>query len=118
MSVDSRSSQDDQLQFDSATPAAGLEGASKAGCARCKSPIRSCYYEVNGLLICARCKAALESKLGDAGPAGGGRMLRAFGFGAVAAVAGAALYLGVAFLLHIEFALIAILVGYMVGRAV
>jgi hypothetical protein len=107
----------DDLQFDSAVPAAGAVPQTPA-CAQCKEPINDYYYEVAGHVTCARCKGLIETKLGLNAPAGAGPMARAVAFGAIAAVAGAAIYLAVAYFLHIEFALIAILVGYMVGRAV
>jgi hypothetical protein len=104
------------LQFDSAVPAQGT--AQGMTCANCKRPITTEYYEIARQVVCADCKGQLEKKFGLGVDDGAGPLARAFVFGALAAVGGAVLYLAVAILLHIELALLAILVGWMVGKAV
>jgi hypothetical protein len=104
----------DELRFDSA----GQTPATSPTCANCKQPIRDSYYEVGGHILCANCKAAIESKLGVGAAASAGAMMNAVGFGVGAAIAGATLYWAVAYFAHVEVGLIAIAVGYVVGRAV
>ena len=124
MSADdnSRSSgQSDPLQFDvaeSATPSdAGGEGAaarSAQTCAHCSAPIVASYYEVNGLIVCPRCRGALGSNEGSRWKRG----FIAVGLGLVAAIGGSILYYAIAALTGYEFGLVAIVVGFMVGKAV
>ncbi|HEU4649745.1 MAG TPA: hypothetical protein VFS33_11835 [Gemmatimonadales bacterium] len=105
------------LQFDTLQTTAG--GAPEAGaptCQECRRPIADRYYEVLGLTVCERCRESLATKF--SGKASAGRLLRASLFGAGAAVIGAALYYAVGALTGYNFALIAIVVGWLVGRAV
>lgn len=104
------------LQFDIAEPAAPQAAAGKA-CAACKTPIQSVYHMANGQVICPGCRIRLEGG-GAADEAGLVRFGRAFVYGAGAAVAGTVIYAAVLGLFNLNLALIAILVGYMVGRAV
>lgn len=57
------------LRFDEPAPGAGTPA-----CARCRAPITAAYYEVNGHVVCAGCRSALEKT-----PAGSGaaRLLKA-----------------------------------------
>lgn len=57
------------LRFDEPAPGAGTPA-----CARCRAPITAVYYEVNGHVVCAGCRSALEKT-----PAGSGaaRLLKA-----------------------------------------
>jgi hypothetical protein len=98
------------LRFDQPEPA-----ASAPTCARCKAGITKAYYEVNGHVVCAGCKSALECA-----PAGSGssRMLRALLFGLGAAIVGAGIYYAILAATGYELGLVAILVGWMVGVAV
>lgn len=106
-----------ELQFDTVQTTAG--GAPQAGaptCQECRQPIAERYYEVLGLTVCERCRESLAAKF--SGQASAGRLLRASLFGAGAAAIGAALYYAVGALTGYNFALIAIVVGWLVGRAV
>jgi hypothetical protein len=100
------------LQFDTAEPSAATTDRSCTGCRR---PIEGEYHMANMQVVCTPCRTALE-----AGPQGTrtGRVGRALLFGAGAAVAGGLLYLVVATVTGYVIGLIAILVGWMVGRAV
>jgi hypothetical protein len=101
------------LQFDRAQ----FDGnASQPGCAVCHTPLYGSYYEVNGHTVCEGCCY----KLREAQPTGsrGGRALRAIAGGVGAGLAGAILYWLILALTGYEFSLIAIVVGYGVGRAV
>jgi hypothetical protein len=100
----------DRLRFDQPAPGPGTPA-----CARCQAPITAAYYEVNGHVVCSGCKTALEGA-----PAGSGasRMLRATAFGLGGAVLGAGIYYAILAATGYEIGLVAILVGWLVGRAV
>ena len=100
------------LQFDSAEPVAVADAPAATTCTGCSRPIRDSYHEVNGQVVCASCRAGVEA-LGRAGS-----FAKALVLGLGAAAAGWAVYFAVLKLAGIEFGLIAILVGYGVGRAV
>jgi len=103
-----------ELQFDRVE---GQGGQAPGGtCAACGQPIRDVYYEVNGRVLCERCRLAVEA--GWAAGSSAGRFGKAVVFGIVAAAAGSALYYGVLALTGYEFGLIAIVVGFLVGAAV
>src|SRR5437879_3865993 len=85
-SADAEGLQFDQAEYDA--PA-----ASGVACTACKRPVGDGYFEVNGNVICAECRDAIQARL-----AGGSRtrlFLRAAAFGTVAAVLGCALYFAV-----------------------
>lgn len=100
------------LQFDTAEPSAA---AADRSCTGCRRPIEGEYHMANMQVVCTPCRGVLE-----AGPQGTrtGRVGRALLFGAGAAVAGGVLYLVVATVTGYVIGLIAIVVGWMVGRAV
>lgn len=103
------------LQFDVAeAAAAGSPSAAATTCKACSKRIASTYYQVNGAILCASCRAALERPPGTRLV----RALRATGFGVLAAIAGSLLYFAVAAITGREFGLVAIAVGFMVGTAV
>ena len=104
---------DRPLQFDAAEP---LAPAEPLACTSCAAPIRAVYHEANGAVICSACRGALERRLG--GGSSVGRFARALALGGGAACVGAALYFAIALFFGIELGLIAIVVGWLVGRAV
>ena len=104
---------DAPLLFESASPS---DGAPPAVCASCNEPIRVVYYEANGSVVCSRCRGKLEAQLGSSG--GMRRFRRALGFGLGAAIAGALFYYGFQVITGINLGLVAVLVGFMVGKAV
>src|SRR4051794_37258674 len=105
------------LQFDTAEPAAPRAAASGKACTQCRTPIQNVYHMANGQVICPGCRIRLEGGgRVDEGPVV--RFFRAALYGAGAAVAGTIVYAVVLTLTDRNFALIAILVGFMVGRAV
>ncbi|HEX6643433.1 MAG TPA: hypothetical protein VF037_02085 [Gemmatimonadales bacterium] len=103
---------DPELRFD-ATPDAD---AAAPACARCRRGIEAAYYDAGGAIVCEGCKSALEAEA-VAGSAGG-RLSRALLYGLGGAVAGAVLYYAILALTGYEIGLVAIAVGWMVGRAV
>lgn len=98
------------LRFDE--PAGGTGAPS---CGQCQTPIGDAYYEVNGHVVCPACKAALEQS-----PAGSGasRLARATAFGLGGAVLGAGVYYAILAVTGYEIGLVAIAVGWLVGRGV
>jgi hypothetical protein len=84
-------------------------------CASCKKPTGPEYYQVNGAAICALCAAAIEA---HTQPAPTRILLKALLYGTGAAIAGSILYATVTIVTGLELALVAILIGYMVGRAI
>src|ERR1035441_3047262 len=106
-----------ELQFQHAEPVA--EATSSAGsapaCVVCKQPLGDTYYQAQGQAVCAACAERLRA---DQQAAPAFSLMRAALYGGGAALAGCALYAGVAIVLHAEIGLIAILVGWMVGKAI
>ncbi len=101
------------LQFDRAQ----FDGTGqRTPCAMCKQPLASAYFEVNGLTMCATCCQALRAHLDAGTPASRAFRAAVAGFGA--AVAGTILYYGILAISGYQLGLIAIVVGFMVGKAV
>lgn len=101
------------LQFERAEPTGSSPGLT---CASCSKAITMTYFEVNGNVVCQRCRSQIVSAWNRGSSAG--RFARALGLGLVAATAGAGLYFGIAALTGYEFGLVAIVVGLLVGGAV
>jgi len=102
------------IQFDEAEFAD--EAPAVPVCTACHREIAGEYYEANQQLLCAACRVAVGEAM--AGGSGAGRFLRACVFGALAAVAGFAIYFGLLKLTGYEIGLVSVLVGLMVGKAV
>ena len=102
------------VEFDASAADVLTKGTS---CASCDQDIRAIYYEAAGKVICPSCRGELEAHIS---PTGGraGRFGRAFVFGLMAAAAGAALYYLIRAITGYEIGLVAVLVGFMVGKAV
>jgi hypothetical protein len=98
------------LRFDEPAPGAGAPT-----CAQCQASIADAYYEVNGHVVCPGCKTALERS-----PTGSGasRLLRATAFGLGGAIVGAGIYYAILAATGYEIGLVAIAVGWLVGRGV
>jgi hypothetical protein len=108
------------LQFDVAEPhRSGADASADASlgltCTGCKTAIAASYYEVNGAVVCARCRGLLDA---PADGSRGSRLLKAGALGFGAAVIGAALYFAIAAITGYEIGLVAIAVGFLVGTAV
>jgi len=105
------------LQFQHAEPiaeATSSEGSASA-CVACKQPIGDTYYHAQGHVLCPPCAERLQAGQ-QAVPALS--LMRAALYGGGAALAGCTLYALVAIILHAEIGIIAILVGWMVGKAI
>jgi hypothetical protein len=88
----------------------------KTTCAFCRQPIQTDYYAVNDKVTCPRCHASLQQRLAPGSV--GGRSARALALGLAAAVVGGLAYFAIRVLTHLNIGLVAIGVGWLVGRAV
>lgn len=116
MSIETKN---DELQFESATPAGAAEassGTAAVACASCHGPIAVDYYDLNGNQVCRTCRVRLLQAAET--PTGMGALARAGVFGIGAMIAGAVLYYAVIAITDFEIGLVAIAIGYMVGYAV
>jgi hypothetical protein len=85
-------------------------------CIGCNKPIVDAYWAINGKVVCADCKAQVENAVAHGTRAGGfGRGLL-YGIGGM--LGGSIIWYAVAKLANLEIGLIAILLGWMVGKAV
>jgi len=102
------------LQFDNADFGPGDARAGGLSCAVCRRPL-SQYFDVNGKTLCSTCKDGVLSVLRSSPVSA---FFLAWLFGAVAGIAGSALYYIVLALTGYHVGLIAIVVGFIVGMAV
>ena len=100
------------LDFDRADFSAGDSGKTCAICGKTAEPE---YYQLGGRDICPPCAALKRAERESAGALGFSRALL---FGAGAALAGSALYAIISAVTGYQFSLIAIAIGWLVGRAV
>ena len=100
----------EELQFRRAQPI----GPDVKTCIACKQPIAGDYYNANGNILCPQCKERIEA---HQQPPPHTSLLRAALYGAAAALAGSIIYATVA-LFGVQIGIVAILIGYMVGKAV
>src|SRR5580658_7431285 len=100
-----------ELQFRRAQPI----GPDTKTCIVCKQPVAGDYYNANGNILCPQCKLRIEA---HQQPPPHTSLLRAALYGGAAALAGAIIYATVVIVTHLEIGLVAILIGYMVGRAI
>jgi len=103
----------EEIQFRQAEPLEGQTAARR--CRSCKEAIYSTYFQAQGLDVCPVCAERLKAGL-QAPPAHS--LAKATLYGGGAALAGCAIYATVAIVTGMELALIAILIGIMVGKAI
>src|SRR4051812_5425858 len=105
------------MQFEHAEPLEPevLQDDGSPRCVVCKRPTGSTYYHAQGAVVCAGCAEKIQT--GQQAPQTTSLATAAL-YGGGAALAGCLLYAAVAIILHAEIGLIAILVGYMVGRGI
>jgi hypothetical protein len=103
------------LQFEQAEYAA--EDPQTTLCSACQAPIHDAYYEAGGRIVCTPCKEHIE-EVYHTGGSRLARVLKAFLLGCLAALVGAVIYYAFLKITHVNWALIAIVVGLMVGGAV
>jgi hypothetical protein len=102
----------EQINFDRAE----YVEVSSLNCRLCREPLRSEYFDMAGATICGVCRDKIEA--GRAAGAGPHRFLRAVGFGLGAAIIGAIIYALIVNFTGVQFGLMAVVLGYMVGRSV
>jgi hypothetical protein len=90
--------------------------AQASTCAGCGTPLTGQYYQVNDKSVCPRCCEQVRASYTAGSPVT--RALVAIGAGIAAAIGGSILYYAILAMTGYEFGLIAIVVGYGVGRAV
>jgi hypothetical protein len=103
-----------ELQFDKAEFASNEAAATV--CAGCQAPIAGDYYDVNGQTLCPACKAQVEQVFG--GQPGAAGLLKALGGGVLGGLLGALVYYAVRAVSGYEIGIIAIAVGWLVGKGV
>lgn len=104
----------ESLQFTRAEPASS-ESANRPRCVACKSPLEDTYFHVHGRQVCPACAHRVASHQ-QSPPAHS--LLKSALYGSAAALAGFILYVAVEFVTGWEIGIIAIAVGYMVGKAI
>jgi transcriptional regulator with XRE-family HTH domain len=110
---------DSALQFDHAVidaPSQAPAGGVAVACSACQTAINTEYFDVNGHVVCDRCRA--EAQRAAETPTGIEPLIVASVLGLGAAVAGALIYYAVIAIAHLQIGYVAILIGYMVGYAV
>lgn len=103
----------DPLQFDRAE---FQEVASPGQCPACGNVLAGEYFEVNGVTVCPSCAAAIRASREGGVPFL--RFLKASAAGAAAAIAGAIVWYLIRETTGYELGLIAIVVGFVVGKGV
>jgi hypothetical protein len=81
----------------------------------CKRPTGDTYYHAQGRVVCPACASRIQAGQQAPPPLS---LARALLYGAGAALGGSILYAAVAIVTGWEFGLVAIVVGYMVGKAI
>jgi predicted lipid-binding transport protein (Tim44 family) len=108
----------DELQFETVEEIDSNESepaVQTQACAACRQPITATYYAVRDKLICPNCHARLTAK--PPGPRAG-RVVKAGLMGLGAGLVGALIWFVIRRVAHVEIGLVAVLVGFMVGKAV
>jgi hypothetical protein len=103
----------DDLQFERAEFGAA-PGA--RNCTGCHQPSAGTYFDVNGQPFCEACTTSIRQAHGDS--PGGAAFGRALGAGLAAGAIGSSLFYLVAKISGYQLSIIAIAVGFLVGRAV
>lgn len=101
----------EDLQFEHAIP---LNTSSQL-CAACKTALTGQYFQAQGLPVCPQCADRINSRQQAPPPIS---LLPAVLYGSAAAFAGFLIYATVSIAFDLQLALISILVGVMVGKAV
>jgi hypothetical protein len=103
----------DDLQFERAEFVAPPPART---CTGCHQAIAGPYFDVNGQRFCDACTASIRRAHGDS--PGGAAFARALGVGMIAGAIGSSLYYLVAKISGYQLSIVAIAVGFLVGRAV
>jgi hypothetical protein len=114
MSDASTEAKEEPLAFDRAEFAAPEDAA--PACAICKRPLGDEYFTINAAIACDDCHHLLATQVKESKTAGA--FMRAAGYGLGAAIAGSIAWYAVARITGMEIGLVAIAIGYVVGKAV
>jgi hypothetical protein len=102
------------LQFDTVEPAAGqTAGIAARTCTACRASMTGEYYLANAQIVCPACRDRLEAEMDRPG-----NIPMALLLGAGGGAVGAAIWYAVVAITDYQIGLIAILVGWLVGRGV
>jgi hypothetical protein len=104
----------DALQFRRAQPISNPEPPAPQTCAACKQLIAGEHYQVNNHLICPQCAAKIQAGRQAQRPVPWVRLVI---FGAGAALGGSLLY-AIPLAMGFQIGIVALLVGWMVGKAI
>ncbi len=108
----------EELQFDRADHSQPQHEQGTVGmrCVRCEAALTTEYYDLNGRSLCAACRDQAAADLAiRPGPLG---FLKSVAGGVAGAIVGAGIYFAVLKITNYELAIIAILVGWLVGKGV
>jgi len=116
-STSPQSASTDDLQFDKAEAGDSQSSGAGAGptCARCRQPIASSYFALGDQLLCPACREVAIAPLSGSRS---GRLVKATMLGVVAGLVGAVIWFAIRRIAQVEIGLVAILVGFLVGKAV
>jgi hypothetical protein len=92
------------------------EASAPATCRACGRPLSDVYYEAGGSVFCGACREGALADFAQVSPAV--RFLAALAFGAAAAALGAAAWFAIVTLTGYQIGLVAVVIGWAVGRAV
>jgi hypothetical protein len=104
----------DALQFRRAEPVVASESPSAQSCAACKQLIIGQHYQVQNQVICPSCAAKIRAGQQSQRPV---PLFRPVIYGVGAAIAGCILY-AIPLALGFQIGIVALVVGYMVGKAI
>jgi hypothetical protein len=104
----------EELQFEHAIPLYVSSGTTQL-CVACKTPLTGQYFQAQGLPVCPQCADRINSRQQAPPPIS---LLPAVLYGSAAAFAGFLIYATVSIAFDLQLALISILVGVMVGKAI
>ena len=105
------------IQFEKAEYSDSAAATAATACGSCQGALKDSYFSVAGQILCRGCAEKLRAELAEQGTRLG-RVTRAIGAGAAAALLGSLLYYAILALTGYEFGIIAIVVGFGVGAAV
>jgi hypothetical protein len=101
----------------SALPLDGVQSDKAAlDCTHCKTAIVDAYFELNAKVVCPECREQVAAHA--IGGSGAGRLLRAFAWGSLGAIAGTSLWVAITHATGYEIGLVAVVVGLLVGGGV
>jgi hypothetical protein len=84
-------------------------------CSACKKLTELQHYRANGATVCPDCAEALRQQ---GKPAPAHALLKALLYGSVAAIVGTCMYTAMALVVGFRLSLVAVLIGWIVGKAV